>query len=424
MSIYHFSVKIISRGQGKSSVAAAAYRSGTKLIDERQGKTFDYHKSEVAYSNIIIPPNAPKEYKNREKLWNAVEKIEKQSNSATAREWEIAIPNELDLEQAISLVENFTQSLANEGICADCNIHWKNGNHHAHILGTTRPLKPDGTWGEKERKSYALDKQGKKIPIIDPETGQQKIGARGRKMWKRELVASNDWNKREKLLEWRERWANMVNLTLEQAKIAQKVDHRSNITRGITDTPTIHEGYAARAIEKRGNIADRCEINRKIKQENAERQRIEQEIRQKTAEIAALEHLEEEEREHDERLARLLKRRENAKTLGRTTNRERATESQERTTRSQNTANRAANSDNQTTREYNNRAERFNQVLKRREREAAEARREREEAKRRERELIEKERRARAKIEAERQKIAEQRGRNNSFISPEQGFSR
>ena len=409
MAIYHFSVKIISRGQGKSSVAAAAYRSGTKLKDERQGKTFDYHKNEVIYSDIIIPPNAPPEYKDREILWNAVEKIEKQSNAATAREWEIAIPQELNLEQSISLVRNFTQSLATEGICTDCNIHWKNGNHHAHILGTTRPLKPDGTWGEKERKSYALDEQGNKIPIIDPETGQQKIGARGRKMWKRELVASNDWNKREKLLEWRERWASMVNLALEQAQINQRVDHRSNSTRGITNTPTIHEGYAARAIEKRGNIADRCEINRKIKQDNAERQQIEQEIKQKTKEISALERLEEE-REHDERLAKLLQRRENARTLGGLTN-------GKRTTTSQNTANRAANSDNQTTREQNNRASRINKILERRERELAENRRKREEAERRERELIERERRAKAKI-------AESGERNNSFIPPEQGFSR
>ena len=282
MAIYHLSVKTISRNNGKSAVASAAYRSGEKLIDERQNLTFDYHKKEVAYSAIVLPSNAPAEYADRAILWNAVEKIEKQSNAMTAREWEIAIPNELNLEQSKQLIQNFAQSLADEGICADYNIHWKNGNHHAHILGTTRPLKKDGTWGTKERKGYALDKNGNKIPLIDEITGEQKVRIRPgkgvEKLWVRETIEVNDWNTREKLLEWRERWANMVNLALEQAKIDERVDHRSNNERKVDATPTIHEGYAARAMETHGKISERCERNRQIRNNNTQKRGIMLEI--------------------------------------------------------------------------------------------------------------------------------------------------
>lgn len=282
MAIYHLSVKTISRHNGKSSVASAAYRSGEKLIDERQNLTFDYHKKEVAYSEIVLPSNAPTEYANRANLWNAVEKIEKQSNAMTAREWEVAIPNELNLEQSKQLIKNFAQSLADEGICADCNIHWKNGNHHAHILGTTRPLKKDGTWGTKERKGYALDKNGNKIPLIDETTGKQKVRVRPgkgvEKLWLRETIEVNNWNTKEKLLEWRERWANMVNLALKQARLDERVDYRSNKEREIAENPTIHEGYAARAIEAHGKISERCERNRQIQRNNAKIRGIQLEI--------------------------------------------------------------------------------------------------------------------------------------------------
>jgi ATP-dependent exoDNAse (exonuclease V) alpha subunit len=201
MAIYHCSVKNISRSSGKSAVASASYRSGEKLYDEEQGKTFSYVKNEVAYSEIFLCENAPREYQDRETLWNAVEQIEKQSNARLAREWEVAIPNELTLEQSKELIRGYAQSLADEGMCVDANIHWKDGNHHAHIMGTTRPIKENGEWGQKEKKAYALDEQGQKIPQIDEKTGQQKIGARGRKMWQRVTVEANDWNKQEKVEE-------------------------------------------------------------------------------------------------------------------------------------------------------------------------------------------------------------------------------
>lgn len=270
MAIYHCSVKNISRSGGKSAVASASYRSGEKLYDEEQGKTFSYVKNEVAYSEIFLCANAPGEYQDRETLWNAVEQIEKQSNARLAREWEVALPNELTLEQGKELVRGYAQSLADEGMCVDANIHWKDGNHHAHIMGTTRPIKENGEWGQKEKKAYKLDENGQKIPQIDPKTGEQKIGARGRKMWQRETVEANDWNRSEKVEEWRERWADHCNKALEQAQSLERIDHRSFERQGIERIPTIHEGYVARDMEQKGQTAERCEINRDINAANVQ----------------------------------------------------------------------------------------------------------------------------------------------------------
>lgn len=266
MAIYHCSVKNISRSSGKSAVASASYRAGEKLEDRETGLTHDYtHKTEVAYSEIILCENAPREYQDRETLWNAVEEVEKQSNARLAREWEVALPHELTLEQSKELVRGYAQSLADEGMCVDVNIHWKEGNHHAHIMGTTRPIKENGEWGQKEKKAYKLDENGQKIPQIDPQTGEQKIGARGRKMWQRETVEANDWNKTEKVEEWRERWAEHCNRYLEKE---QQIDHRSFERQGIERIPTIHEGYVARQMEEKGQTAERCEINRDINADN------------------------------------------------------------------------------------------------------------------------------------------------------------
>ena len=266
MAIYHCSIKNISRSSGRSAVAASAYRAGEKLEDQETGLIHNYtNKSEIAYSKIFLCKNAPEEYHNREVLWNAVEKIEKQSNARLAREWEVALPNELTLEQSKQLVRAFSQSLTFEGMCVDANIHWKEGNHHAHILGTTRPIEADGQWGKKEKKAYALDEHGQKIPQIDHATGKQKIGARGRKIWERVTVEANNWNKPEKVEEWRKRWANQCNHYLEQE---HQIDHRSLERQEIERIPTVHEGYAARQMEKRGKAAERCEINRNIAEVN------------------------------------------------------------------------------------------------------------------------------------------------------------
>lgn len=263
MAIYHMSIKNISRGKGKTAIAAAAYRSGTILTDSETGITHNYvKKSEVAYTEIILPEHAPAEYANRETLWNEVQKIETQDRARLAREWEVALPNELDIDQAKTLIHDFAGSLVAEGMCIDLAIHWKDGNHHAHIMGTTRPIGKDGKWAPKERKGYKLDAEGNKIPVIDTKTGKQKIGARGRKMWQRETVQANNWNRREKVEEWRKRWADCCNKYLARE---QQIDHRSYERQGLMQLPTVHEGYAARLMEQRGSASDRCRLNRDIR---------------------------------------------------------------------------------------------------------------------------------------------------------------
>lgn len=263
MSIYHCSIKNISRSSGRSAVACAAYRSGEELEDVETGITHDYRKKTgIAFAEIFLCKNAPERFQNREELWNEVEKIEKAADARLAREIEVAIPRELSLEEMKNLVGGYAKMLTEEGMCVDAAIHLKVGNPHAHLMCTTRKIKADGTWDQKEKKVYALDEFGNKIPVIDQETREQKIGARGRRIWKRVTVAANDLNAKENVEKWRKMWSEHCNAYLEPE---QQIDHRSYERQGKKDViPTIHEGYAAREMEKRGKLAERCEINREI----------------------------------------------------------------------------------------------------------------------------------------------------------------
>lgn len=271
MAMYHCSIKNISRSGGKSAVASASYRAGEKLEDLETGLTHDYtKKTEVVYSEIFLCENAPREYQDRATLWNAVEQKETASNSRLAREWEVALPNELTLEQSKKLVRGFAQSLADEGMCVDTNIHWKDGNHHAHIMGTVRAINEKGEWTAKTRKVYDLDENGQKIPQIDKKTGLQKVDGQNRKQWKSHKEDYTNWNSKEKVEEWRERWADQCNKALEKAQSLERVDHRSFERQGIERIPTIHEGYVARQMEEKGQTAERCEINRDINAANTQ----------------------------------------------------------------------------------------------------------------------------------------------------------
>jgi hypothetical protein len=263
MSIYHCSIKNISRSSGRSAVACAAYRSGEELEDLETGITHDYRKKTgITFAEIFLCKNAPERFQNREELWNEVEKIEKTADARLAREIEVAIPRELSLEEMKNLVAGYAKMLTEEGMCVDAAIHLKVGNPHAHLMCTTRKIKADGTWDQKEKKVYALDEFGNKIPVIDQETREQKIGARGRRIWKRVTVAANDLNAKENVEKWRKMWSEHCNAYLEPE---QQIDHRSYERQGKKDViPTIHEGYAAREMEKRGKLAERCEINREI----------------------------------------------------------------------------------------------------------------------------------------------------------------
>lgn len=150
IAIYHCSIKIISRGKGKSAVAAAAYRSGEKLTNDYDGTTHDFtRKGGIVHTEILLPDNAPREYADRSTLWNAVEDVEKSKNAQLSREIEIALPNELSEAECITLAKEFAQrAFVDKGMCADVCIHNPNReqkNIHAHIMLTMRPFNEDGS---------------------------------------------------------------------------------------------------------------------------------------------------------------------------------------------------------------------------------------------------------------------------------------
>ena len=273
MSIYHCSIKIGSRSKGQSAIAASAYRSGTKMTNNETDTVSDYtRKSGIVHSEIALCANAPAEYADRETLWNAVHKVEKNSNAQLWREIEVALPKEFSREQQIETIREFVALLVSKGMCADWSLHDKgNGNPHAHIMLTMRSIKEDGKWAAKSKEMY-VDKDGnltddasKRMPELD-KNGNQKIRKDGKKMWKRQKVDYNDWNSKERAEEWRELWAVLCNKRLDKSN---QIDHRSFEKQGIEQIPTIHEGYVARQIERNGGVSERCEQNREIRKSNS-----------------------------------------------------------------------------------------------------------------------------------------------------------
>ena len=152
MAIYHLEAKIVSRGTGRSAVAAAAYMSCSKILNDYDGVLHDFtRKRGLVWAQTFLSENAPPEWADRAVLWNAVEEAEKTKDSRLAREFVVALPIEMDKEQWIELLTEFVQNqFVRDGMCADAAIHDTDGhNPHAHILLTVRPLNPDGTWQYK-----------------------------------------------------------------------------------------------------------------------------------------------------------------------------------------------------------------------------------------------------------------------------------
>ena len=281
MAIFHCSIKIIT--------SASAYRAGTKVYDDELGETFDYTKKRgVVFSEVLLCANAPQEFTDREKMWNSVQAIEKAKNSQLCREVEVALPVELSREEQVRLVREYIQeNFTSKGMCADWALHDKgDGNPHAHILLTVRPIKSNGEWGAKRKDSYALDDKGNKIPVIDLNTGKQKIGSRGRKMWERISIPSTDWNDQSRAEEWRKGWADACNKYLQGRT---RIDHRSYVRQGKKQLPTMHEGYVARKIAKRGKKSTIIEYNAKVRRTNDYSQATEQDLQAVEAELKQLE---------------------------------------------------------------------------------------------------------------------------------------
>ena len=257
MAIYHLSIKIGSRGKGQSAIAAAAYRSGEKLTDTETGLISDYtRKGGVVFSEISLCENAPAEYLDRATLWNAVHQIEKNGNAQLWREFEVALPQELSREEQIQTVRDFVKGLNAQGMCVDWSLHDKgDGNPHAHIMTTMRSITEDGKWAPKSRLIYDLDEQGERI--------FQKINKQGRKQYKNHKEDYNNWNAAERVEEWRAAWAECCNARLADH---DHIDHRSYVRQGKKKVPTMHEGYVARKIAKRGQKSTIISYNAKKNQ--------------------------------------------------------------------------------------------------------------------------------------------------------------
>ena len=318
MAIYHLEAKVISRGAGRSAVAASAYLSCSRLHNDYDGIQHDYTKKQgLVWQEVFLPEYAPQEWQDREKLWNAVEDVETAKDSRLAREFVVALPIELSREQQIELLQDFIrEQFVSDGMCADAAIHDTDGhNPHAHILLTVRPLDEQGHWQYKTEKEYLCVRNGeergftaaefklaqnegweKQYPYkvgtkkvyMTPSAAEAQGLVRADKHPKstrygRQNSISERWNSEEQLLTWRAAWADVSNRHLERAGREERIDHRSNAARGLDEIPTIHEGVAAQALERKGIISDRCEINRQIRADNALLRELKAEIKKLAA---------------------------------------------------------------------------------------------------------------------------------------------
>lgn len=306
MAIYHLEAKVISRGTGRSAVAASAYLSCSKILNDYDGVQHDYtRKKELAWQEVFLPEFAPSEWKERGVLWNAVEENEKTKDSRLAREFVVALPIELSEAQWEKLLSDFISgTFVADGMCADVAIHdpYPPGhNPHAHIMLTVRPLDEKGSWQYKTQKEYLCVKNGEEqgftadefkiaqtegwekqyqykvgrkkvyLPPSEAENHGYERASKHPKSTKfgRQNPIAERWNSEEQLVLWRAAWADVTNRHLETAGHEERIDHRSHADRGLTEQPTIHEGVVARALEKKGIVSDRCELNRQIKADNA-----------------------------------------------------------------------------------------------------------------------------------------------------------
>lgn len=276
MSIYSLSVSNISRAKMQSTVAHYAYISGETVENEKNGKTLKYKREDkVLAKGNIMPDDAPARFKQDAVNWiNDIEQFEKADNARPAKRVRVALPEELDEVERLQVLSNWIrENCTKYGHAAYYAIHSsKNGrNPHAHIIISNRALK-NGRWEKSKSKTeYKLDEQGHKIPLLDPDTGKQKVvvqkDGRVRPQWQRVIKKENRsrFDRTATIYEMRQSWSRCCNQFLSQSK---QIDHRSYKARGIVQAPTIHEGYAARQIEKRGGVSWKCEYNRQVKQIN------------------------------------------------------------------------------------------------------------------------------------------------------------
>ena len=264
MAIFHFTVTQTKRSKGQSAIASAAYRSGERLYSEYYGEYSDYtRKGGVICSDILLPPHAPKEYADRQTLWNAVEKAERGKTAQLAYSFEISLQNEFSLDENIALARKFLlEQFVSRGMTVDVSFHEKEHedggtpNPHFHFLCPIRPIEQDGKWGLKQRRVNALDEDGNRIR---DQNGEFVFNA----------VPTTDWGSPETLEHWRQTWAEMCNAKFAEKGLDVRIDHRSYERQGVDLLPTIHEGATVRAMEKKGIRTEKGEFNRWIRATNA-----------------------------------------------------------------------------------------------------------------------------------------------------------
>ncbi|MFC4594660.1 Ti-type conjugative transfer relaxase TraA [Sphingobium tyrosinilyticum] len=237
MAIYHFSAKIISRAAGSSALAAAAYRSASRLHDERLGRHHDFsNKPGVVHSEVLLPEGAPEEWRDREQLWNDVEAAELRKDAQLAREVEFAIPREMSQAEGIRLARDFVErEFVSRGMVADLNVHWD--------------VAPDGS-----------PKPHAHVMLSSREVTQEGFGAKVR-----------DWNRTELLTHWREAWAEHVNQRLAELDIDARIDHRRLEAQGIDLEPQHKIGPAASRMASQGHDSERLEEHHAIARTNGEK---------------------------------------------------------------------------------------------------------------------------------------------------------
>ena len=274
MADFHFSVTQIKRSAGQSAIAAAAYRAGEKLYSDLYGEYSDYtRKRGIVETGILLPPFAPKEFENREKLWNAVEQVERHPQAQLAYSFDFSLQNEFSMKENLEIAREFIQKqFVDRGMIADYAVHLPDKgdavpNPHVHVLCPIRPLNPDGTWGAKQKRVYRVDDAGNRL-----------LDASGRAQF--DAVPTTDWGNVETLERWREVWAEINNEHFAAHGLEARLDHRSYEKQGVDLIPTVHEGPKVREMESRGIRTEKGARNRWIRQLNAMIRRLKTQLRE------------------------------------------------------------------------------------------------------------------------------------------------
>ena len=268
MAIYHLSIKNVSRAKGTSSCANLSYITASKVTDENTGETYYGfgHSDRIQQTGIELPKHAPAEFEDAGVCFSSLEKNEKSSNARTAKKITVALPREVSTAEREEMLKAFTSLFTDKGYPVAWAIHEdaEGNNPHAHLLVANRSIDSKGQWQScKSKKVYVLDEGGNRVPILDENTGKQKVDSHKRKQWKRKTVQANWLDEKASLQVIRETWEQVCNEHLEE-----KISCRSLEAQGIDRVPTIHEGWQARSLEAQGITSERCEMNREIKEHN------------------------------------------------------------------------------------------------------------------------------------------------------------